>query len=314
MHDGLNVTPHRAARPALLSTAEGTRAEAFGLGEWGLLVSAAGIWGSSFLFIELGLDSFRPGVVTLARVALGALTLALFRRARRPVGREHLPQIALLGLTWVGIPLILFPVAQQWIDSSLAGMLNSAVPLASALFATLLLRRLPGRRQLWGLILGFSGVVMIAWPTVRHADATALGVVLVLIAVMLYGLSASLTVPLQQRYGALPVLLRAQLAALVVVLPFGLIQLPGTVWSATSALAMLPLGILGTGLAYVAMATLIGRVGATRGSITIYFVPAVAILLGIVFLDERIAALALAGVVLTVTGAWLTSRAERPNG
>ena len=300
-----------APRRKLLETHAGTVTDAFGAREWGLLVSVALIWGASFFFIELGLRAFEPGVVAAARVCLGAAALALVPRARRPVAREDLPRIALLGLVWMGIPLILFPVAQQWIDSTVAGMLNAGVPLAAAAWATILLRRLPGRNQLAGLFVGFAGILAITWPEVRGAEASALGAGLVVLAVVLYGLSSNLAVPLQQRYGALPVLLRAQLAAMVVVVPFALFGLPESEWDWVSALAMLPLGVLGTGLAYVLMTTLVGRVGAARGSVAIYFVPIVAIVLGVAFLGEPVAPIALLGTVLVIAGAWLTSRRER---
>lgn len=298
-------------RRKLLETHAGTLSDAFGTREWALLVSVALIWGASFFFIELGLRAFEPGVVAAARVALGAAALALVPRARRPVSRDDLPRIALLGLLWMGIPLILFPVAQQWIDSTVAGMLNAGVPLAAAAWATVLLRRLPGRNQMAGLLVGFVGILAITWPELHGAEASALGAGLVVLAVVLYGLSSNLAVPLQQRYGALPVLLRAQLAAMVVVIPFALFDLPGSEWHWISALAMLPLGVLGTGLAFVLMTTLVGRVGAARGAVAIYFVPIVAIVLGVAFLGERVAPIALLGTSLVIAGAWLTSRRER---
>jgi drug/metabolite transporter (DMT)-like permease len=308
--DGGLAAPTLPRRRQLLTTAAGTRSDAFGPAEWGLLAAIASVWGSSFLFMEIGLDAFRPGVVTLARIGLGAATLALFRRARRPVDRADLPAIALLGVVWMALPLLLFPLAQQWIDSAVAGMLNGAVPLTTALVAALLLRRLPGSRQLAGIAIGFAGVVAISLPNLQGASATALGTLLVLVAVSLYGLAANLAVPLQQRYGALPVLLRVQLVALLLVTPVGLWQLPGSSWSWPSAVAMLPLGMLGTGLAFVAMTVLVGRAGATRGSVSIYFVPVVAIVLGVVFRGEQVAPIALAGTALVLAGAWLTSRRE----
>jgi drug/metabolite transporter (DMT)-like permease len=294
----------------LVQTSEGSSTESFGPVEWGLLAATATIWGSSFLFIEIGLEAFRPGVVALARVALGAATLALVPRARTRVDRGDLPRIALLGVVWMTVPFVLFPMAQQWIDSAVAGMLNGAVPLTSAVIATALLRRLPGARQLAGLAIGFAGVVAITWPQMRAGSATALGAVLILIAICLYGLGLNMAVPLQQRYGALPVLLRSQLAALVLLVPFGLWQLSGSHWSPGPALAMIPLGALGTALAFVAMVNLAGRAGAARGSIAIYFTPIVAIALGVLFRDERIAPIAIVGVALVVAGAWLTSRRE----
>jgi drug/metabolite transporter (DMT)-like permease len=298
------------ARRRLLEAGTGSRPEAFGAGEWLLLAAIAVIWGSSFLFIDLALEAFRPGVIALARVALGAAALALVPASRRAVDRQDMPRVALLGLVWMVGPLVLFPVAQQWIDSSVAGMLNGAVPLFGAAWAVVLLRRPLGRTQTLGLVVGFAGVVAISWPEVQGSRATTLGAALVVFAVLLYGLSVNLAVPLQQRYGALPVLLRAQLAALVLLVPFGLWSLPGSRLEWGAALAMLPLGILGTGLAFVLMTTLVGRVGGPRGAVATYFIPVVAIALGVVFLGERVAPAALLGTALVLAGAWLASRRE----
>ncbi|MEX2505156.1 MAG: DMT family transporter [Egicoccus sp.] len=306
------------ARSRLLTTTSGTNLEAFGTTEWGLLAAVATIWGTSFVFMAVGLEAFAPGLVSLARVGLGAAALALVPAARRTrVAREDLPRVALLGVLWMGIPLLLFPVAQQWIDSSVAGMANGAMPLTTAVWSALLLRRLPGRTQAIGLVIGFAGIVAISLPelpvgaTETGTAQTALGTGLVFAAIVLYGLSANIAVPLQQRYGALPVLLRAQLAALVVIAPFGVAAIDDSRWDLGAALAMLPLGLLGTGLAFVLMATLVGRVGGPRGSIATYFVPIVAIAAGVVFRGEQIHPLAVAGTALVLAGAWITSRREK---
>ena len=297
-------------RSSLPPTAVGTHRGAFGWTEWGLLAGIALIWGSSFLFMAIGLEAFNPGVVTMARVALGAAVVGLFRKSRLPIDPADRRRVAMLGLLWIAIPLTLFPIAQQWIDSAVAGMLNGAMPIAAAAWATILLRALPGWKQALGIAIGFAGIVAISYPELQNSSATALGAVLVIIAIILYGLSANLAVPLQQRYGALPALYRAQLAALVVVVPLGLIQIPGSTWAWNSALAMIPLGVLSTGLAFVLLAVLVGRAGGTRGSIAIYFVPIVAIALGVIVLSETVVPLALAGTGLVVLGAWITSRAE----
>jgi drug/metabolite transporter (DMT)-like permease len=311
-HPGGDPPPAAAAPPRrLLETGRGSRTESFGAPEWLLLASVALIWGSSFLFIDIGLEALAPGVIAVARVALGVAALALFPAARRPIGADDRLRVAFLGVIWAGLPLILFPVAQQWIDSSVAGMLNGAVPLAGAAWAVVLLRRPLPRIQAIGLLVGFAGVLAISWPQVQGSRATMLGVGLVLLAVLCYGLAVNLAVPLQQRYGALPVLLRAQLAALVLLLPFGLWGVAGSSFAWGPVLAMLPLGILGTGLAFVLMTTLVGRVGGPRGAVATYFIPVVAIVLGVLVLDERVDPAAVAGTALVVTGAWLTSRRER---
>jgi len=100
------------------------------------------------------------------------------------------------------------------------------------------------------------------------------------------------------------------LVALCLVGPVGVAALPGSEWAAGSAAAMLPLGLLGTGWAYVAFATLAGRTGATRGAVAIYFTPVVAIVLGVVVRDEHVASVSLVGAGLVMLGAWLTSRGE----
>ena len=295
---------------SLPTTSYGTNRDAFSMGEWGLLAGVALIWGSSFVFMAIGLDAFNPGVITLTRIALGAMTLAVFPKARVAIDKQDRPRVFLLGVIWIGIPLMIFPIAQQWIDSSVAGMLNGAVPITAAIWATLLLRHLPGWRQLLGIGIGFVGVVAISAPEVLDSTATALGTALVVFAVVLYGLSTNVAVPLQQKYGALPVLFRAQLAALVIVVPFGLWQIPGSTWAWPSALAMIPLGVLGTGLAFVLMGTLVGRVGGPRGSVAIYFVPIVAVILGVLVRGDTIEPLAIVGTGLVLAGAWVTSRKE----
>src|SRR5215203_683922 len=249
-----------------------SRREAFGPQEWGLLAAIAAMWGSSFLFIEIGLEHFGPGVVAFGRVAVGALTLSLLRGSHRPVERGDLPRVALLGAVWMAAPLLLFPIGQQWIDSSLAGMLNGAVPIFAAVTAAILLRRLPASRQLIGIAVGFLGVVGVLWPATRDADATALGASLVLLAVLCYGVAVNIAVPLQHRYGALPVLLRAQLVALVLLAPAALVSLPDSNFAWSSTLAVVALGVI--------------------------------------FRDETIAAISLVGTGLVLAGAYLTSRRE----
>mgnify|MGYP001555176496 CR=1 FL=1 len=278
--------------------------------DWGLLAAIALIWGSSFLFMEIGLRSFEPGVITLARVALGAATLALFPKARAAVERQDLPRIAGLGVIWIAIPLLIFPIAQQWTTSSVTGMINGAMPVFTVIWAIYLMRKLPGWRQLLGIGLGFLGMMLIFVPELDVGGDQLIGALLVVVAVMFYGLAANLSVPLSQKYGALPVVFRSQLAALVIVAPVGLVQIPASSWSWESALAMIPVGVLGTGAAFVLMATLTGRVGGPRASVATYFIPIVAIVLGVVVLGESVETIALAGVLLVMAGAWIASRRE----
>lgn len=312
---GPAATPPPRGAGGLLRTAHGTSRAPFRARDWALAVTVGSIWGSSFFFIDIGMRSLAPTVVAMLRLLLGAATLALFPAARRGrIDRADQARVAILGLSWVGLPMVLFPVAQQWIDSSVAGMINGAMPLATAAWSIALLRAWPPRIQLLGLALGFAGIVAVTLPEVpvgTTGDAgTALGVALGVLAIVCYGLAAVLAVPLQQRYGAMPVLLRAQGYAMLLVVPIGLTGLAASDPTWPSLLAMVPLGTLGTAVAFVMMATLVGRVGGPRGSVAVYFVPVVAILLGVTVLGETVAPIALVGTVLVAAGAWLASRRD----
>ncbi len=295
---------------SILSTAPGTRRTAFGVIDWGLLTGIALIWGSSFLLIAIGLEAFPPTVVASLRLVIGATTLALFPASHRAVDRADLPRIALLGVIWMGFPMLMFPIAEQWISSSLAGMLNGSMPVFSALIASLLLRKAPGRYQVTGVLLGLAGIVAISLPGLEGGADILRGTLLVLAATVSYGVSVNLAVPLQQRYGAFPVILRAQIVAVVLVTPFGLGHLGQAVFTWRSFSAVAVLGVFGTGLALLAMTLLAGRVGATRASIAIYFLPIVAILLGVFLNGETVSPLQLIGTGVVLVGAFLASRAE----
>lgn len=298
----------------LPATGEGTRAGPFGAAEWGLLAATALMWGSGYLFVAIGLESLSPGAVTFLRVVLGTALLACVPAARHAgIAPADRPRLLLLGVLWLALPLTLFPIAQQWVSSAVAGMITGAQPIFAAAIAALLLRRAPGLRQLAGMALGFAGVVAIAWSAAAggKGGSTAAGMALVLVAVACYALAANLAVPLQQRYGSLPVILRALAVALVLTAPLGAIGLADSSPSARSLAAMLPLGLLATGAGYVAFATLVGRAGASRGAVAIYFVPVVALALGVALQGDEVGPLALAGTAVVVAGAWATGGARR---
>jgi drug/metabolite transporter (DMT)-like permease len=280
----------------------------FGTVEWTLLAAVAAMWGSSFLFIDIGVDDLRPELVAFLRLGFGVATLTLIPGVRRAVPRSEWPAIALLGVVWMAVPFTLFPVAQQWIDSSLAGMLNAAAPLFTAAIAALVWRRMPGRRQEIGLLIGFLGVIVVSWPSLGAAHASALGAGFVLVATLLYGVAFNLAAPLEERHGALPVIWRAEIVAVVLLAPMGLASIPDSSFAWSSLLAVAALGCLGTAVAFVAFTMLVGRVGSTRASITVYFLPPVAIVLGALLRDERLSAASVLGTGLVVAGAYLASR------
>jgi drug/metabolite transporter (DMT)-like permease len=297
----------------LLTTAHGTNREAFSPKDWARFVSIGLIWGASFLFIEVGLEAFHPGLVTWLRVGFGALFMAALPQARSAhIERSDRPRVALLSVVWVAIPLTLFPIAQQWIDSAVAGMLNGAVPIFTAIIASILLQQLPGRLQILGLLVGFAGIVAIAFPAVETGQTAALGVALVLVATICYGFATNIVTPLQQTYGSIPVMARMLWLGVILVAPYGIYGLLRSEFAWPSLFALAALGLLGTGLAYILMGGLAGSVGPTRASFITYLVPVVALVLGVVLRDEIVAPVAVVGSLLVIAGAILASRRETP--
>src|SRR5690606_6140688 len=139
-------------------------------------------------------------------------------------------------------------------------MLNAAMPVMTALVTLAMSRRLPARTQAIGLAVGLAGIVAIGWDGLHEGGSSALGVALVLVAVSSYAVSINLAVPLQQRYGSLPILVRIQVVAMVLTAPFALAGLGRSSFEVGPVLSVVALGVFGTGLAFAAMGSLVGRV------------------------------------------------------
>src|SRR3990172_931947 len=298
-------------RGRILTTTRGANLHAFTPADWARFLSIGAIWGSSFLFIAEAVGSFEPGLITWLRVSFGAATLWLFRGARRKVARKDMARVIALSVLWVAIPFTLFPLAQQHVSSAVAGMLNGGVPLVAAAIGAAMLRALPGRMQLAGLVLGFTGIVLISLPELGEGSSGAIGVAMIVGADLCYGLAIVISAPLQRRYGALPVMARMLAFAAVWTAPFGLVSIADSSfsWSAVGSVAVL--GILGTGLAFVLMGNLVANVGSTRASFVTYLIPVVATISGIIVRNEAVALVAIVGVGLVIAGAALASRKER---
>jgi drug/metabolite transporter (DMT)-like permease len=281
------------------------------VGDLLLLFGPGLIWGASFLFIAEGLRSIKPNGVTFVRILIGFVSLALVPAARRPVARADWPAIGALGVVWMAFPLSMFPFAEERVSSALTGMLNGATALFVAIVAALIARRLPSRTVATGLAVGLGGAVLIAWPTLYEGESSSTGILLIIVALMSYGVALNLARPLQQRNGALPVVWRALGVALALTAPFGIPEIAVAHWIPAAVFSLLALGALGTGLAYALLAVAAGRLGATRASATTFLIPPVALVLGMLVRDEHVAPLSALGGLICVAGAWLI-RQEHP--
>jgi len=307
----LVTVPRMSAPASSRFTSQGVNQGNFNQADWALLLTISLIWGSSFLWIAVGLDTFHPASIAFFRMVFGALVLGFVPAARRPMPRSTWPALLVITLAGNSAPAIFFPLAQQRVESSVAGMLNSVGPILVLLMSVAMLRKAPERNQIVGLGIGLCGAIAIAAANLTGADAEPLGLLFVLCAVVGYSISNNLLPPLAQAYGGAAVMARAMVISSVLLAPWGLWGLTRSTFEWRPALAIVLLGVFGTGIARSLFATLNGRVGAPRSSLVGYLVPIVAIVLGVLIRHESVGALELIGTALILCGAALISRGSR---
>lgn len=261
-------------------------------------VALGAIWGSSFLFIKVGIRELHPLYVTLGRVSLGALTLLavlLVVRDRLPRDPRLWAHLSVLGLVGVAVPFTLFGFGEQRIPSLLAGIWNATTPLIALPLAALVFRteRLTLRRLI-GIALGFAGVLVVlgVWQGVGGAALT--GQLMCFGAAFCYGIA----IPYQRRFvaghpGSTLSLTAAQLIAaavlLAVVAPLGAGAPPlPTNLSAEVMGSVAALGALGTGLAFILHLRNNRLAGASAASMVTYLIPVFAVLAGVMVLGESL--------------------------
>jgi drug/metabolite transporter (DMT)-like permease len=307
-------------------------------------VALSAIWGSSFMFIRIGLDEGVPPITVVAlRALFGSLFLWVALRlvgGRLPRNREAWKRLTLLAITNAVVPFALIAWGQQVIPSGMASILNAMVPLFTVVLAAIVLHdESLTLGRLGGLAIGFAGVVVLALPSLGAAleDAGAVQSIVAMVAVaaatVSYAIAAVYTRhrvtgqplveegdaglrpprPAEIAFGstisALPII--GALALLMERPEVGIAALPDT---GTGWFAVMWLGFLGTGCGYLLFFGIMERWGATRTTLVTYVLPVVAVALGFVVLNERLVPLELIGAVLIIAGVALVngSIGQRP--
>ena len=275
-----------------------------------LLLTLASIWGASFLFIKLGVEEVEPAVVVLGRIAVGfgVLVPLVLARGVRPDVRAMWVPFLVLGTLNNAVPYWLLAFAETRIDSGLAAVIQAAAPILTVVLATRIdpSQRVRGLR-LVGVGVGFVGVALLVGVQEGGQLVAALAV---LGTATCYALSALYAGRAVRAFPPLDVTIGQLGVGLLLALPFGLAQLPSEAPPAKAVAAIVALGALSTGVAYLLYFTLIARAGASRAILVTYLVPAFALVYGTVFLDEAVTASALAGLVLILGGTALGTGAR----
>ena len=259
----------------------------------GLYIALGIVWGCSFIFIKLGLEFLTPFGVAFIRCAFGALALLIYLKIK---GLSLVRDRKMIGHLWVValllnvIPGVFFAWAETEVTSILAGIINAVTPLMTLIAIILVSRNeKPTRPQVVGLLLGFLGVLTVlgAWQGLGNNPLWA--ILILLAAVTCYGFSF----PYSRRF-ILPAQLAPEVMAATQVTLAAITLLPLFLFSGISkyeyslgpVLAMVALGVFGSGFAYIWNFTIMRAAGSAIASSVTYVTPLIAVLVGFIFLDE----------------------------
>jgi drug/metabolite transporter (DMT)-like permease len=271
-----------------------------------LLLSA--IWGSSYMFIKVGIRDFSPSAMVELRLLLAGSVLVSFLAVRRGLRavRPALAPGAVVGVVGMAIPFLLISWGETHVDSGVAAVANSSVPIFVALLALrfAVSERFSGLRVL-GLVVGLAGVGVVAGVHPNGGWWAVAGALAVVLASACYAAS-SLYIQRSLVVGGLELAAASVLCGAAAMLPFALADLPGSVgWRPLASVVVL--GVVGTGFAQLIVNRLIGEHGPARSMLVNYLLPGFALLYGATILGEPVTGAKIGGLALILVGVTLAS-------
>ncbi len=268
------------------------------------------VWGCSFIFIKLGLEFLTPFGVAFVRCALGAFALLIVVKLKKislPKDKSTWRKLWVVAMLLNVVPGILFAYAELHVTSVLAGIINATTPLATLIVMLIAFREEKLKaEQIYGLLLGGLGVMVVLGIWQGIGDNQLTGVIALLVAVTCYGVSF----PYSKR-NIIPLGLKPEAAATTQLIMAAITLLPLYLYDgvskdyyrAANIFAMLALGILGSGFAYIWNFSIIAAAGSSIASSVTYLTPVVAVFVGWLFLGEVIVWHEPVGALLVILGA-----------
>lgn len=231
---------------------------------------------------------------------------------------QHWQRILVVGFLNSAIPFACYSYALLSVSTGLASILNATVPLFGATVAWVWLKDQPGHSRIAGLLIGFTGVALLAWDKIGFKSdthgGTTVAVLACLLACFCYGLAASFTRRYMAGMSSLVLATGSQISAAVALSPLTWWYWPQHPVSPTAWLAVLALGVLCTGVAYVLYFRLLERAGPARALSVTFGIPVFAVLYGVVLLDEVVTPWMLCCAAIIIAGTALSSGLVRLRG
>jgi drug/metabolite transporter (DMT)-like permease len=276
----------------------------------GELIALAALWGASFLFMRMGAAEFGP--VALAAVRVGGATLFLLpllqARGEVPALARHWRGLFAVGVVNSVLPFLCYSYAALSITAGLSSIFNAAAPLFGAVVAALWLKERLTPSRIVGLLIGFGGVLWLAWDRASFKPGgSGFAVIACLAATLCYGFGASLTRKLLAGVPPLAVAAGSQLSAALVLAVPAVVWWPQAMPTPTAWIAATLLAVACTGIAYVLYFRLIAHVGPTNAITVTFLIPAFAVLWGHVFLDESFTPQMVVGCIVILVGTALAT-------
>ena len=281
---------------------------------WFLFILVGFLWGIPYLFIKIAVDpdnGFSPAIVVCLRTAIGAailIPLAIKQKQLMPAirGVKYVAPYALLEM--IG-PWILIGTAEQKISSGLAGLLIASVPIWATIFASMRGdKTVWQRKRLFGIVIGFVGLIAIVGIESIKGSSDPISILMVLVAAIGYSYAVMMVQDALPHVSGIAINAVAMAITAIFYLPWAFIQWPTHEISDEAIRAVLGLGILSTGIAFVAFFSLAAIIGVARGSLVTYLNTAFAVVLGVVILNEPLTTGMLLGLPLVLIGSYFASR------
>jgi drug/metabolite transporter (DMT)-like permease len=276
------------------------------LKHWFIFILLGTIWSSSFMWIKIAVQEIGPITLVAFRVLFGLLfgiAVILIQRVQLRRNLKEWTPLFVLGITNVAVPFFLISWGEQSIDSAVAAILDATVPLFTILIAHYLLH---DDKMTWpkvlGLLMGFAGVVILMSKDFGASLGSVLGQLAVVLASVFYAGSTvyarkttEVTSGIMRSVG--PLVSATAVMWLATFLVESPVQIPhlGITW-----IALLFLGVLGSGVAFIMLYYLVHEIGPTRTSMVTYLYPLGGVILGVAFLNEELSWQSLIGAALIV--------------
>jgi len=282
--------------------------------DWLLLVILGLMWGTSYAFIKLGVETLPTFTLIATRLLIGFVLLAtVVIVAREPLPRNPRVYVNLVIMSVINIviPFTLITTAEQSVDSAIAAIINGAVPLVVILLAAITFSDEPiTLNRLAGLLVGYAGVIVIVWPGLAASTGSQISGELALVgSTISYGIGAVFArAKMRGLRPMIPAVFQVGFAFVIISVLALVNEHPLDVaWTPNAVIAVVWLGIFGSGLAYLANFRLLARIGATRTSILAYFLPIVGIISGALMFGETIDQYVLIGTAMVIGGVALVN-------